>query len=66
MSFFPSLTLSLFPFKQVHHLGQVQSLARSFSAIENGHVCYDLLSKNNVILSISHSFALSFQTGPSS
>ena len=39
ISLLPSLTLSLFPFKQVHRLGQAQSLARSSSTIENGHVC---------------------------
>ena len=55
MSFFPSLTLSLFPFKQVHHLGQAQSLARSFSAMENEHVCYELLSKNKHLVSTDYS-----------
>ena len=39
MSLLPSLTLSLFPFRQVRHLGQAHSLARYSSAIENGHVC---------------------------
>ena len=55
MSFFPSLTLSLFPFKQVHHLDQTQSLVRFFSAIENGHVCYELLSKNKHLVSTDYS-----------
>jgi hypothetical protein len=38
MSLLPSLTFSLFPFKQVHHLGQAQYLARSSSAIDKGSI----------------------------
>jgi hypothetical protein len=55
MSFFPSLTILLFPFKQVHHLGQAQSLLRFFSVIENGHACYELLSKNKHLVSTDYS-----------
>ena len=66
MSFFPSLTLSLFPFKQqVHHLGQAQYLARSSSAIGkcmHWSVLSLLLNpySHNSLLSFCMTLALSF------
>ena len=56
ISLLPSLTLSLFPFKQVRHLGQAHSLARSSSAIENGHVCCVVV----LVSSVGHGRFLDF------